>query len=99
MVQAKIGDLPESDAPPGSILQPPEGWTPTLELAKVDSWIMMTYEGMVEMAVVLQERGLSEDRPLHYASLIGDTPELDEDGKLVIRESSGTVVDRIEPID
>ena len=54
----------------------------------------MTFECMVETAAILQKRGLSEDRALHYASLIGDTLELDETGKLVILEH-GQIIDRI----
>ena len=58
----------------------------------------MTIQNMVAMADILRARGLSEEKALHYAALIGDTPEMDGEGKLLILEN-GAIIDRIDPID
>ncbi len=39
--------------------------------------------------------GLSPDTASHYLSLIGDTPELAEDGKVIVIDDDGKEIARI----
>ena len=39
--------------------------------------------------------GLSEEIALAYMSRIGDTPELAEDGKVIVRDESGQEIARV----
>jgi hypothetical protein len=47
-----------------------------------------------EMAAELVRRGLPGD----YAALIGDVIETDENGKWIVRDESGRIIDRIDPL-
>ncbi len=59
---------------------------------------MMTPDGMEQIAAALVERGYSRDIAERYAALIGDTIE-EENGKWVVRDEQGAVLDRIDPIE
>jgi phosphoserine phosphatase len=57
---------------------------------------MMTIATLRELAARIErELGLSPDKAMEYADAIGDTPELDAAGKVVIRDWSNKVIDRI----
>ncbi len=47
---------------------------------------------------MLIERGLRRELAEDYAARLADTIEEDADGKWVIRDDSGRVIDRIEPV-
>ena len=40
--------------------------------------------------------GLSEDTALEYMTLIGDTPELADDGKVIVRDREGNEIVRVD---
>jgi hypothetical protein len=55
---------------------------------------MMTPGDALDMERELVRRGL----PAAYAALLGDCIEVDENGKWVVRNLDGEVIDRIEPL-
>jgi len=57
---------------------------------------MMTIENFHDLAKQIQEEnGLDEETASHYAALVGDTPELDEDGLVIVLED-GREIARIK---
>ncbi|HWD19922.1 MAG TPA: hypothetical protein VHB20_11655 [Verrucomicrobiae bacterium] len=58
---------------------------------------MMTPAAMGNVVAELVRRGFAAETAGRYASLIGDTPETDAEGRLVIRED-GNIIDRIGPL-
>ncbi|HEX3717497.1 MAG TPA: hypothetical protein VH595_05970 [Verrucomicrobiae bacterium] len=60
---------------------------------------MMTPEGMERGAVILMARGMDEEKAYLYMQLLGDIREEDDSGKWIIRDETGAIIDRIEPID
>jgi hypothetical protein len=60
---------------------------------------MMTPEGMERGAVILMARGMDEEKAYLYMQLLGDIREEDHSGKWIIRDETGAIIDRIEPID
>jgi hypothetical protein len=58
---------------------------------------MTELDGIDATAYVLMSRGMPERQAFEYAYLIGDTPEMDADGKIVIVKN-GVVIDRVDPI-
>ena len=60
---------------------------------------MMSPEGFQELVDALLARGLSKEKAEDYAERLGDTIEVDEGGRWVIRGDDGSVLDRIEPIE
>lgn len=58
---------------------------------------MFTPEGFQEFAKELAElNGLPLDVALRYASHIGDTPEIDKDGLVVVRTGSNQILARVK---
>jgi hypothetical protein len=60
--------------------------------------IMMTETGMDERVSVLISRGIPRASAELFISLIGDTPETDLGGKIIVRDESGAEIARIDPI-
>jgi hypothetical protein len=57
---------------------------------------MMTIQNLRNLAARIErELGLPPEKAMEYADAIGDTPEIDPDGKVVIRDWSNKVIDRI----
>lgn len=58
---------------------------------------MLTAEAFQEFAQELAElNGLTQEVALLYASHIGDTPEMDEDGLVVVRADSDEILARVK---
>lgn len=57
----------------------------------------MTIEGFRERIKVLKSRGYSKEKAELIAGLLGDVIEEDKDGKWVVRDEDGNVVDRVDP--
>lgn len=57
---------------------------------------MMTIQNIRELAAQIErELGFPPEKAMEYADAIGDTPEMDADGKIVIRDWDSKVIDRI----
>jgi hypothetical protein len=57
---------------------------------------MMTVQTLRDLAAQIErELGLTPEKAMEYANAIGDTPEIDGDGKVVIRDWNNKVIDRI----
>ncbi len=57
---------------------------------------MFTSEGLEEFAKDLAcVNNLPIEKARHYAALIGDTPEMDEDGLVVVRGDSDEILARV----
>jgi hypothetical protein len=54
----------------------------------------MTPQAFDEMIAELVRRGL----PAEYAALIGDVIEEDVNGKWIVRDQTGKIIDRIDPL-
>jgi hypothetical protein len=56
----------------------------------------MNFPDFIAAARALQiANGLSEETALDYMARIGDTPELAEDGRVIIRDDSGQEIARL----
>jgi hypothetical protein len=60
---------------------------------------MMAIDAMDALVRELESRGLSKAVAERYAVLIGDVIEEDENGKWIVRDESGVLIDRIDPIE
>jgi hypothetical protein len=60
---------------------------------------MMTPEGLEQRVKTLIRRGYTDQQAEDYAVWIGDVIEIDHNGKWVVRDESGKIVDRIDPIE
>lgn len=57
---------------------------------------MMTESGLNEQARVIAEvNGISVQRAAEFLAFIGDTPELADDGKVIVRDVRGTEIARV----
>lgn len=57
---------------------------------------MITPEGIGEMARdIAQANGISLELATRYANLIGDTPELDDDNRVIVRDEQDHEIDRV----
>jgi hypothetical protein len=59
---------------------------------------MMDANGIEQLCLALRKRGFDEAKAEQYCVLIGDTPEVDTNGKWVIRDDDGQVLDRIDAV-
>lgn len=56
----------------------------------------MNMPDFIAAARALQlSNGLSEDTALDYMARIGDTPEIAEDGKVIVRDAGGKEIARV----
>jgi hypothetical protein len=47
---------------------------------------MMDKEGFAELALQIIAQGVPEEMAWHYAALIGDTPIIAEDGRVIVMD-------------
>jgi hypothetical protein len=58
---------------------------------------MIEYEGFLELAAEIEAQGIERETALHYAGLMGDTPDFDEAGNLVVTDH-GRELARLKPL-
>lgn len=56
---------------------------------------MMSETGFWDLVKVIMGQGYDEERAAHFASLIGDMPLVDSDGKTVVEED-GKILARLD---
>jgi hypothetical protein len=57
---------------------------------------MITDEGFDALVDEIMALGYGEETAADYAARIGDTPELAEDGRIVVRDDAGNEVARLK---
>lgn len=56
---------------------------------------MMEFEGYKRLVEQIMALGYDRDRAMDWAAAIGDTPELAEDGQVVVRNEDGSEAARL----
>jgi len=57
---------------------------------------MMDRNAFDRIVTAIQQLGYDESTAVRYAVLIGDTPSLDDDGKVVVTDEHGDVLARLD---
>jgi hypothetical protein len=58
--------------------------------------VMMDTEEFRALAAEIQSLGYDEETAANYASLIGDTPIFDDDGRVVVQSEDGAELARLK---
>jgi len=60
---------------------------------------MIDQEGFNQMIDEIMAQGYDLETACKFAAIIGDTPELDRDDNLVVRDKSGNLLATLRPLD
>lgn len=60
---------------------------------------MIDPNGIEQLYQALRKRGLDDATAEKYCALIGDTPEVNADGKWIVRDADGKILDKIKSIE
>ncbi|MGC3961574.1 MAG: hypothetical protein QM813_27710 [Verrucomicrobiota bacterium] len=63
--------------------------------ARIETCYELNLDGFCELIREIQGQGVDRDTAGHYAALIGDTPLMDEQGRIVVMENDDTELARL----